>query len=109
MAFELLVELTSGKIDWKYINEKLMNQSNGLIEFFPITDFGDSKKIYLGMSVVNNEMSSEKIEAFKKSIYFLLNDGHSIHELYSSSKFEKKNIDNLAKKFFGNTDGNASK
>jgi len=101
MPFELLVELKAENVNWRSINEELKSKSKGLVEFFPILDFKHPDKCYLGLSVVNNNMSSDKIEAFKNSVSSLLNEGHSVYELYNASKFTKENMDALTKKFLG--------
>jgi len=99
MAFELLVELGKEEVNWKRLNSDLKERAKGLIEFFPIPDYEGSGKKCLGISVAPSDMSQDKIHAFKETINFLLDNGHSIYELYSSQEFTKENVDDLSIKF----------
>jgi hypothetical protein len=61
--------------------------------------YWDTKRNYLGISVKSANMSLQKINAFKNSVAFLINEGHTVYELYNSSKLSKENIDVLSKQF----------
>jgi hypothetical protein len=99
MAFNLLVELSLDTPDWTGLNKKLVEYSDMGIEFFPIPGIDVSSRNYLGMSVIGGEMTDERIIAFREVIFYLLEFGFPIFELYSSSQVSKENIDLLIRNF----------
>ena len=100
MAFSILVELNQKSIDWKEINKRLIEVSNGIIAFFPIPSAPKTGKDYIGMSITNREFTVEDLERIRASLRYLLQDEHKVIELYSSSEFTMETVDLLTNKFF---------
>lgn len=100
MAFNLLVDLGTQTVDWVKLNLELKNQSNRIIEFFPIPHSLDTPKDYLGISIINSDFSDDKMKAIKAIILYLLKQGYKVFELYSSNEFLEENIHLLSNKFF---------
>lgn len=102
MAFSLLVDLETQKVDWVKLNRELKSKSNDGIEIFPIPHSLDIPKDYLGISIINSDFSDEKIKAIKTVITYLLREGYKVFELYSANEFSEENIHLLSRKFFFN-------
>ncbi len=99
MAFNVLVDLKSTDVNWAEINKKLLNVSEGLIEFFPIPESSINPNNYIGISVVKKDLSARTKEAFKNIVIFFLSKNSEVTELYSFHKFSFENIDILTDKF----------
>jgi len=99
MAFSLLVELTLETNDWKNLNKNLITISNGFVEFFPIPNFQNKCKNYLGVSITIHGLDVIKIDSFKDVVKYLIGAGHRVFELYSQAEFNYDNVEILANKF----------
>jgi len=99
MAFNLLIELPADTLDWEELNRKTALYSELGIECFPIADTRIFTKNYVGLSVLNYEMTPERINAFKEIMHYLLERGSEVFELYASSRVSSDNLDALIKKF----------
>ena len=102
MAFNLLIDLSDRKVNWKNVNQKLQVVINDYFEFFPIFDLPGDKKSYLGLSVLKKEIPKHQIETLKKVLKDLTTEeGYKIFELYSSNELTDSNIDILIGKYIG--------
>ena len=100
MSFSLLVYLGTQKTDWDKLNQELKSKSSEGIEVFPIPQFLDMPRDYLGVSIINSVYSEEKIFIIKIFITYLLQEGYKVFELYNSNEFTVENTDLLISKFF---------
>jgi hypothetical protein len=100
MAFSILAELNQKNTDWKSINKELQEVSNGVVEFFPIPNFLNSGKEYIGISIPTRNFTMDDVEIIRKSIRYFLSGEHKVFELYSSSEFTVDNLETLTGKFF---------
>jgi hypothetical protein len=100
MAFSILVELNAISTDWKDINKKINETSNGVLELFPIPKFPKTGRDYIGVSIPSRDFAINDLESIRASIKQLLRGGHKVIELYSSSEFTMETVDILTNKFF---------
>lgn len=93
MALSILIELSEKKPNWKAYNKSLKKCANSYFEFFPIPDFGNTGKNYVGISVLNRVIPDLELLNFKNLIKNAVRQGNKVVELYNSSELNKENID----------------
>lgn len=99
MAFNVLIDFSVNKADWKSLNKKMQVVFNEYFEFFPIPSFLEEKSNYLGVSILNKNIPKQQVENLKVVFRNLINNGYKIFELYGVSELTIENIDNVLNKY----------
>ena len=101
MAFNLLIELSSNKPDWKTLSSKMESFSSKGIECFPIAQTEMEEGNCLGLSFLGGAISQDRIDSFIECLLYLLKEGHKVFELYSGMQLSTENVYSFVKKFLG--------
>jgi hypothetical protein len=101
MAFNLLIELSSNKPDWKTLSSKMESFSANGIECFPIVLPGIEEKSCLGLSFLGRDISQDRIDSFTECLLYLLKEGHRVFELYAGTQLSTENVYSFVKEFIG--------